>query len=298
MIICRLLVFITVQKPPGMINIQRINSIKMAGIPETMKTQLDALSSQIFDTQFEVDRQQAVVDALSEKYKHFQSYLNLADSRRDQALSNKSLIDQLVQNVLNLLSNSSIALDQVQKADRETRLLVEQISGVMGKFTHSAELINKLSNLIIRKKALNPLISDELITMVGVAGNEVNNAMSLMLIALKATFAAHPLVIKSEKSMALEYLKAKEVLSIITGLSSTEFQDDEVILAAKSNKSLYSLLHHNYETAKAEYDTTSVALSENEQQLNKAKSELSRWQIKLKSQEAGLAAAKAAVLSF
>jgi len=273
------------------------SSLKKAGITEAMKAELDALALQAMDAQFEADRTQAVVNSITEKYNNFQNYLALTDSMRTQALTNKNTINELVQSALNLQINSSIAFDNVLQADQEMKSLASQITNVMNKLVYSAEIINKLSNLVIRKKASNPLISDDLISLFKSAGYEVNNAVSLTLISFQSVFAAQASAIKSEQALALEYLQAKELLKVLTGLTLEEMPDDGAIPVSKTDKSLYALLHCMYDTATANYETAIIALDAITRQLNMARARLNRSQIKLKSLQAGLAAANAAVLA-
>ncbi len=73
-------------------------------------------------------------------------------------------------------------------AKGQTVQVAENINSVINKLIYSAESINKLANLVVRKKAQNPLISDELVSMITTAGTDANNAVAVTLVALKSAF--------------------------------------------------------------------------------------------------------------
>ena len=154
---------------------------KRKGITEEKKADLNALIIQVQDAQYIVDQNQAIVASLTEKLNNFQNFLAIADAKRTQALNNKNIVIQLVQSSKDLQSNSQIAFNEIVAADGKTKSLATKISDVMNKLIYSAEVINKLASFVIRKKALNPLISDELISVLTTAGTDANNAVALTL---------------------------------------------------------------------------------------------------------------------
>lgn len=277
-----------------------IRPMRRAGITESKKAELDALTIQVLDAQHDVDQNQAIVTSLTEKLNNFQGYLAIADTKRTEALNNKNLVDQLVRSALDLRDNSEIAFNEVVKADNKTKELAIQIGDVMNKLIYSAEVINKLANSVIRKKALNPLISDELISVLTTAGTDANNAVALTLVALQSTYAAQATTIESEQALALEFIQSMNFYQTLTGTKPQENQalpSNAVTEKKQIIVPLQKLLHQAYKEAKSNYEAADYALNVTTVQLNNAQGALSKSQVNLKSLQSGLAAANAAALA-
>lgn len=265
------------------------------GITESKKAELDALTLKVSNAQHSVDQYQSIVTSLTEKTTNFQGFLAVADLNRTQAYNNKKLVDQMVQGAVDLLNNSEIAAKEVAAARSKTDSLDKKLKSVIDKLIYTAELIDKLSNIIVRRKALNPLISDELVTMIGNAGKDANNAVALTLVALKSAFTANALNIESEAALILGYTQCIDFYQFLTGKSGVPL-DGDTSQTAKPN-SLELALHTAYTTSKATYQRIEKALIVTTNQLNDAQTSLDKAQVKLKSLQAGLAAANAAALA-
>lgn len=261
------------------------------GVTEKKKSELDALSKQVLDAQGEVDQLQAITDSLSEKSTKLQQELTTADSNKATALSNKDLVDEVINNAEDLKNNSKITFDEVVRADVKIKTVAREIKNVINKLIYSAEVINKLSSLVIRKKALNPLISDELITMVTAAGTDANNAVALTLVALESVFASQATTLESEAALSLEYLQAIKLYEFLTGEDSDKINNEIPI------ESIKRLLYEAYDISSNIYENTLNASKDTTKQLNLAKIKLSKVEVKLSSLQAGLAAANAAALA-
>ncbi|MDP9046807.1 MAG: hypothetical protein M3N14_01635 [Bacteroidota bacterium] len=273
--------------------------MKRKGITEEKKADLNALIIQVQDAQYIVDQNQAIVASLTEKLNNFQNFLAIADAKRTQALNNKNIVIQLVQSSKDLQSNSHIAFNEIVAADEKTKSLATKISDVMNKLIYSAEVINKLASFVIRKKALNPLIPDELISVITAAGTNANNAVALTLVALQSTFAAQATTIESEQAMALEYIQAMDLYQALTGIKpGPNIPRIAPITPAKTTKiPLSTLLIDAYSDAKANYELAYEALNITTRQLSNAQTQLNKSQVTLGSLQAGLAAANAAALA-
>lgn len=261
------------------------------GVTEKKKAELDALALQVLNTQNQVEQLQAVVNSLQEKTNRFQDDLTQAKQNKATATANKLDLVSITQSVTDLLASSNIAFDQMVLADTSAKKLANQMNIVINKLIYSAELINKLGNLIVRKKALNPLISNDLVSMIATAGNDANNAVALALVALKSTFTAQATSIESEATAALELTNAIKLLEILTGKNAQEKPSPRV------NQSLTELIEHAHEQADLKAAQSEKALKEVTAQLNAAKAQLSKTQVKLTSLQTGLAAANAAALA-
>lgn len=264
------------------------------GITEKKKAELDSLKNQVIDAGAIVQQQQIIVNSLNEKATRYQGYLLVADANRTHALSNKNLIDQVVQNAYDLGYNSRNAFNMTAASSNNTTLVAENISDLINKLIYSVEIINKLSNLVIRKKALNPLISDDLISRINTAGTDANNAVALTLIALKSTLAAEASILESEAAITLENKQATKLYLTLTDEKSI---DAPLSPQPVTDTSIRALLYNAYKNSQIAYDKANTANDETARQLNYATTNLSKAQIRLQSLQSGLAAATAAALA-
>ncbi|WP_422360471.1 hypothetical protein [Reichenbachiella sp.] len=263
------------------------------GITEKKKAELDELQINLIETQHIVDQESAIVASLSTKLTKLEGFLAVAESNKVQALSHRNLVDEVITNAENLKSNSKIAFDEMVSTNEKMETVSSEMKGLIDKLIYSAEIINKLSNLIIRKKAQNPLISDELVAMVGTAGTDANNAVALTLTALKSAFAALSSSVESEASTALQYNQAVDLHKALTGEEEASSGKED----NQQDKCIRDLLYEAYNHAQDEYDTFHQACMDTTKQLNSAKSKLDKAQVRLSSYQSGMAAAQAAALS-
>ena len=261
------------------------------GITEQKKAELDALSIKVVNAQDNVEKLKAIVSSLTQKSNKLNANLTVADTNRAQALSNKETLDRIIDQVTDLKDNSHITFDEVVFADERIKKVALDIRTVIDKLIYSAELVNKLANLVIRKKALNPLISDELITMITTAGTDANNAVALTLTALKAVFASQATTLESEAALSLEYLQAVKLLEFITGKETDNIENE----LPKNN--IKELLNKAYKKSEQQYQEALVASKDTIKQLSEAQVNLDKATIRLNSLQAGLAAANAAALA-
>ena len=273
-------------------NYSYVSPSKRYGITERKKSELDALSIKVIDAQYEVDQLQAIVTSLTEKSQNFLGFLAYADTNRAHTLSNRNLLDQVVQNVDSLKGNSEIAYKQMIDADKSTKALAIQVKSLIDKLIYSAEVINKLSNQVIRTKAINPLISDDLIARITAAGTDANNAVALTLIALQATFATQASNLESEAATVLEYMQSIKLQEILT-IDPKDISD----ITGVQKKCLKNLLYDAYSDAESQYTKAQKASIDTTRELNAAIADLNKAQIKLKSLQLGLAAGNAAALA-
>ena len=254
------------------------------GVTEKEKATLDALTLKVLGAQHDVELQQAIVDSLTHKSSQFQGYLANATANRAQADNNRQLAAQLTESVSGLKQTSDITFSEIKIANTNTQQLSMSVNQIMGKLIYTAELLNKLVNLVIRKKALNPLISDELVSMLGTAGKDANNAVALTLVALQSTFAAASTNAESEAYLTMEHTQSLNLHDTVT--------PNKVVAT-----SLKGLLDQAYHDAENDYNLQQKASNAVNVQLANAKSLLNKAQVKLQSLQSGLAAANAAALA-
>ncbi|MEM6719514.1 MAG: hypothetical protein AAF611_09380 [Bacteroidota bacterium] len=263
------------------------------GITERKKQEIDLLSQEVLNAEHEVEQYQAIVDSLTDKATKLAGELSTAEANKAQALSNKNDVDNVINNAKDLYENSGVTYQEISVAETSIKNVATEINTVVNKLIYSAEVINKLSNLVIRKKAINPLISDELVTMVTQASSDANNAVSLTLVALESVFASQATTIESESALSLELLQATKLYEYITGTSIDSVEND----MSTDTTSLKYYLYTAYDINSNMYEEVLKASDDNTAQLNDAKASLATAQIKLSSLQAGLAAANAAALA-
>ena len=246
----------------------------MKSITEKKKTELDDLTLQVIAAQNDVVRNQAIVDSLTQKATDFQGFLSLAENNRTQAHNHKTSADQLIQSAADLKNNSAIACSKMNTASDSTDKLSLAVKQLTDKLIYSASLVNKLANEVIKQKALNPLISDDLVRMAGAAERDANNAVALTLVALQSVFAARATNQGSAAVLSLEDRQAKDLY--------------DMVLACQK------LLDGAYRDAKDHYHLQETAFKAIGKQLTDAQTALNKAQVKLKSLQSGLSAAHAA----
>ena len=264
---------------------------KRYGVTERKKAELDLLEEEVRNAEYTVQQFEAMVTSLTEKSNKFTALLQTADAKRATALSNWDLAQDVLKNLTDLKNSSEIALEEMSETDVKVDDLTKNLTQMIKELIYSAEMIEKLSNLVIRRKAQNPLISDELITILGTAGQDANNAVAATLVALKSTYTTQSSNKETEAISSLEFMQAVNLLEVYTGTDSdgkaTESQE----------ASLFYLIHKAYQEAEKNYEKAQDANTLTAKQLNEAQSNLEKAQVKLTSLQSGYAAANAAALA-
>ncbi len=256
-------------------------------ITEAKKAALDTLHARIITAQQEVSYMQAIVTALADKAATSQVLLSAADAARQAAKGNKELAVQLAQNADNLLQNAAANLNQAKLVDAGAQKMGADINSIVYKLAYASNVLNKLASMVIRKKALNPLISDELVQMVNTACTDTNNANALLLAAMQSTLSAQATAIDTHMAFELSYTLATNLYAITATGNKT----------AHSTTPLQQIFEDAYKNAKANYTLAETAKNKAYEELNTAQANLAQSQATLKSLEAGLAAANAAALA-
>lgn len=257
------------------------------GVTENKKRTLDSLTFQVLNAKDEVSQLQTIVKSLTDKLATFNGFLTQADASQTQAKNNVIQLDNIIKDALELKDNSEICLEEIKQANDKTNDVAHNTTLVINKLIYTAQMINKLAGLITRKKAQNPLISDQLITMITAAGTNANNAVALSLVALNATFTAQSTNKDVLNTADLENIQSIKLYDQLTTDSKTN----------SPNASLKTLLKNAYDIAVAEFKKLQKAHDETLNQLNIKTAELNKAEINLKSLQAGLAAANAAALA-
>ena len=268
------------------------------GITEQKKADLDATRNKILDVQYEVDQYQAIVNSLTDKQLKFQGMLATADQDRTRTLANQNLVDQAAKITFDLVNNSEVAKNEIAAAEDVSNTstpkegVASYMEKVVAKLIYSAEVINKLAATVIKAKALNPLISDSLVSKLTTAGTDANNAVALSLVALSSTLAAEAVNIESKAALDLQNSQAKALWKQLTGSKKPLSEESKT-----NSATLYGRLHIAYTKAQSQYNTLHRALSIVNNQLSAATSRLSAAQVNLSSLQSAYAAGNSAALA-
>lgn len=277
------------------INQQLINTAQYPngrfGITRSKKANLDLLADKVIDAQYIVDQNQQATSALTQKLVKFEGYFATADANRTISLNNLNTLKSVIQNSWELRQISSSSLLEMTKAKTNIQTLAIDVRSIVEKLIFTVETINNLNNLIVRKKALNPLISDELMTILGTTGTDANNAVALMLVAMKSVFSAQASCVESDAAAALEFSQSIVLQEILTG------SNYDGTVSPNYAQSLEALIENAYENSKLDYLKYQSAVEITKKQLNEAQVSLSMSQTNLASFQASLAAANAAALA-
>ena len=265
------------------------------GVTERKKQELDELSQKVLNAESSVEQLEAIVSSLTTKSNKLQADLATAETNKAKALSNKDLVNEVVENLLALKNNSEITFNETVLAESKIKTVSKEVSNLIDKLIFSAEIINKLGNLVVRKKATNPLISDELVTMVTTASADANNAVALTLVALQSVFAAQATTKESEAAVALEMLQAVKLYEFVIGEETVDDIESDVPLSTAT--SIKGLIDSAYKINENMYNQALAASNDTIKQLNNTKRELSKAQTNLSSLQSALAAANAAALA-
>lgn len=271
------------------------NNTSKYGITERKKEELDRLANQVLVAQHKVEELQAVVSSLTAKSADFSAALTLATSKKAIALSNDTMINNIVQSALATYNDSFTAYGKLRKAEHKSKHLARNVNKLIKELIYAAEVINKLANEVIRQKALNPLISDELVTLVNNAGTDANDAVALTLVALKSVFAGETSCLESEGDANLVVRNAGNLYEVLSGkiLESLQPLPEEL----SEVPALQKLIHDAYINAQERYDRALKANDVITGMLNDAIADLTVAQTNLTSLQAGLAAANAAAFA-
>jgi hypothetical protein len=268
------------------------------GVTERKKKELDALAISLLNAEYKVSQFQAIVDSLTAKSVEFEGFLQNADAARAQALANFNTIQDIQKEVVNLSYNSQITLAESNAALLKSERLALQIKQVIDQLIYSVEIINKFTSLIISKKALNPLISDDLVSLASVAGKDANTAVALTLVALKSSFVANATNIEAQGLVIVVNTQSQN-LKANWGekAKQTPAADTQQPPVQDEFKSIYTLLQDANQQAIANYAVISSANDAVLGELDDAKIKLDKATVKLKSLQLGYAAANAAALA-
>lgn len=275
----------------------------ISGIADQKKAEIDRLTELVSRAQYQVNQQQTIVDSLQAKAEKFTQFLSQADQNKATALSNRDLINDTYSSVTDLVQVATNAKLQTDAAASTIHRASENVAMLIDKLIFSVEIINKVTQLINRQKAVNPLIPGELVGFMTKAGADANNAIALTLNALQSVFAAEACLSGAQglsvsavaqlgqlqKRMSCRPFESGscDLIDLYLPKRGAEADDDDVFGIAALLEQAYCQAVRNYDQAL--WNSNSV-----NKQLAYAKSQLAQANTRLSSYKAGLAAATTA----
>jgi hypothetical protein len=263
------------------------------GIVYTEKAQLDFLSAQVTQAQYEVNQQQANVAALESKSDQFNAFLAEADANKQTALANLNLARDIDASVNSLFGSTALAKTQSDKASDTTSAVARDVATLINKLIFAVEIIDRFGQLVNKQKSSNPLIPDSLISCIAKAASDSNNAIALTLTALQSCYAAEATALRAQQVLDLQNTQ-------MTALKNQFEQSDSRVSVQASDvspqpkpgllalsKQASDIFEQKYQQALADNTMVNRQLAHAQQMLVEATTSLSSCQ-------AGLAAATAA----
>lgn len=266
------------------------------GVANYKKADLDALTQQITTARLEVADLQNIVAALTAKATEFTGFLATADANRTAALTNFNLVRDASSSVFQLTQSADLASKQASRATKSLNLAGAQLSELIYKLVFSCEIIDKVTQLVNKQKAINPIIPDDLIKFLSKASTDANLAMAATLTALSSCYAAEATGTEGSESLALAFRQINDL--------GGKFLPPPVSKTANSTGTqtpalpdMVTLFDKNYQQSLVNYEIALAANTAVGKQLADAQVNLASANTKLNSVTSGLAAATAAAFA-
>ena len=146
--------------------------------------------------------------ALGVNYSKLMSEINNAelDDLQVKIKDIQKEVNDLKNEVNSNVEEIAIATENANKLELDTKKLVDDLANI---FTS----VNRFSNDVIKKKAINPLISDELISMVSCTTKDANAVQALMINALESSSITASSILETKKALNLVAEQVNELSS-------------------------------------------------------------------------------------
>ena len=110
-------------------------------INDRKQAELNALTFGIAQTQYQVAQLQSIVTSLTQKNDDFKTLLLEAEKRRDTALSNLNMVNQVIAGIKNMIGNTDMVRDVTLQADDKIEQTAEHLSTLIKQLIFSVEII-------------------------------------------------------------------------------------------------------------------------------------------------------------
>lgn len=187
------------------------------GISEHKQAELNKLTREVTGAGYVVAEQKTVLVSLTAKLTEFEGYLSNAEKRKETTLSNLDLLNVVLAQTKALKKHSATVVVNTNAANNSAKDAVLRVSNLIKDLIFVSEYINNLRQVISRKKAFMPLISDDLIKVMTNAGANANIAVAATLTALQSCYAANSSCKESLDILMLESVQCDKIVHYLEG---------------------------------------------------------------------------------
>ncbi|SDL74305.1 hypothetical protein SAMN05421813_1021 [Daejeonella rubra] len=172
-----------------------VHPIRIRKVPEKL------LAKSGLNHELELKHNQSLVDLWQSELAVVTEIKNAATFRVERTKERAELFKQVKQDIFALQMNGMLAQSELIEWSIKMKSLFHEMKAINRDLKVAFASVRNLSELVVRKKAINPLISDELISIIVQAIQDSDKAAALFSIALKSTFAASPDKLLKESSI-------------------------------------------------------------------------------------------------
>ncbi|KUI96882.1 hypothetical protein [Vibrio sp. MEBiC08052] len=187
------------------------------GIAEQKNFEIESLTSQVANVQYQIDEMNAVVNSLTDKQGHFAQLLTDAEAKKNTALSQFNQVKLVVSQVAELKQYSQIVNHQTKTTKEGVTSTSQNVANLINQLIFSVDVIEKLTDFVNRQKAVNKAIPDELVSTLGQATTDANQAIATTLTALQSCYATVSSASESYSVSDLELQQSVHLEALLTG---------------------------------------------------------------------------------
>ena len=290
----------------------RLNISKIEDVSAKKINKIEALKRQVNDAAKRVALAEVKYNSLVEKANTFTELYQEAEATR-QTTESYWILFLKIKSSLHALQQTSDETDLVAvDALYDLRQLVVQWNKVTKDTIKAAEVIQLMAETIEKRKASNPLISDDLVNDASTAALDAEKTVKVVIAALRDTLRALASATQAKNSMELTNFYIEEAsirllanaerldgkkpnLASIQKLGISETEQKAIENYQPDHKSLELSLYNTLQAAHQNVSKALVASENANKEVNVAKEELARAEAKLSTLEAALAAAESAL---
>ncbi|PCK08969.1 MAG: hypothetical protein COA42_06420 [Alteromonadaceae bacterium] len=266
------------------------------GVANSKKAEIDSLTDQINNAQYEVDQLTAVVQSLTAKSTQFSQFLNEADSNKTMALGHLNKVTDIASSAKHTRSNTITSVKQTREAKQSMSQAAEQVSYLINKLILAVELIDKQVQSVNKLKASNPIIPDQLISELSKASTDANNAIATTLTSISSGYAAEASLLEAFKIAERGYVVATNLHNKIIQTGNPDNANTKTDLG-KESAGIQYLLQDAYDQAVKTYGQALAANDIVTVQLAFSQTQLDDATASLNSLNSGYSAAEAAAFA-
>ncbi|MDW6002502.1 hypothetical protein [Vibrio mangrovi] len=187
------------------------------GIAEQKNLEIESLTSQVANVQYQIDEMNAVVNSLTDKQGHFAQLLTDAEAKKNTALSQFNQVKLVASQVAELKQYSLVVNQQTKTTKGEVTATSQNVAHLINQLIFSVDVIEKLTDFVNRQKSVNKAIPDELVSTLGQATTDANQAIATTLTALQSCYATVSSASESYSISDLELQQSAHLESLLTG---------------------------------------------------------------------------------